>query len=65
MRAAPSITFYNPAAANANWRNFTAGSDNTPFADPTPTDSGFGITAGAGPAQGARLGIHYTADAEL
>lgn len=27
MRAAPTVTYYNPDAANANWRNLTAAAD--------------------------------------
>jgi len=34
MRAVPSITLYNPSAANANWRDTTAGADVTATSNP-------------------------------
>lgn len=70
MRAQPTVNFYNPNAANSNWRNRT-----------TPADSGASSTGGsgapdesmcvvanaqvAGDAIGNDILIHVTADARL
>ena len=67
MRAIPTVTYYNPHAANANWRN----SD-------LPADSGLARSLGTGEdrfgisnpqVDGDRIGdnmnIHWSADAEL
>jgi len=63
MRAAPTITTYNPSATNANWRDMTLGGDRTPtVAD--PSESGFTITGGGGGA-GSLNYIHWQAAAEL
>ena len=63
MRAAPTITTYNPIAANANWR------DNMNNADRVVTvadqsESGFTLTGASG-AAGATNYIHWLATAEL
>lgn len=68
MRAAPTIILYNPAATNAQIRNFGTGTDFT-----LSTVSGAGnvngfVTTGTSPggsALGNDIGIHWTADARL
>ena len=63
MRAAPTVTTYNPAAANANWRDTTNGTDRTV----TVTDlaeNGFVMTGAAGAAAALNY-IHWQAAAEL
>ena len=62
-RTGPTITTYNPSAANANWR------DTTNTADRTVTvgnigDTSFQISGAAG-AAGAVNRIHWAADAEI
>jgi hypothetical protein len=65
MRATPTITTYNPSAANANWRNTTAGSDINVAVSNTG-DSGTFIGSNTQVlAQYAICAIHYTASAEL
>lgn len=63
MRAAPTLTTYNPSAANANWRNITAGADNVVTVDQTTEYATYLSNAGA-TAQDM-LKIHATADASL
>jgi hypothetical protein len=68
MRATPTITTFNPSAANANWRDITAASDATVSVDPATTigDAGFMIaTSGTVTTLGDILAIHYKADARL
>lgn len=68
MRAAPgALTFYNPAAANAQMRNLTTGTDCSAFTAQNGTDRGFSFfaTSPAGSAAGNLLAIHYAADSEL
>jgi len=66
MRASPTITTYNPSAANANWRN-NGGSDVTVSVDPdsTKSDGGVLIYSTGALTVGARHYIHAAADAEL
>ena len=66
MRTTPStITTFNPSAANANWRNTTAGSDlNAEVAN--AGESGVGIGSNTQTMnQYALASIQYTAEAEL
>jgi hypothetical protein len=63
MRIAPSLTTYNPSAANANWRDTTNSADRT-VAVGTVSESGFPIT-GASAVAAANHAIHWQADAEL
>ncbi len=68
MRAAPTMTSYNPVAANANWHNATAGSDasgTNGFAQ--IGEHGFEAWTLQTAAELATnlLYVHYTADAEL
>jgi Carbohydrate esterase, sialic acid-specific acetylesterase len=62
MRAAPMITTYNPAAANANWRDVANGADRTvTVAD--QAESGFTVSGAAGAAAASNY-IHWDANAE-
>ena len=63
MRAAPIITTYNPAAANANWRDATNSADRTATVG-DQSESGFTITGAAGAAAASNY-IHWQASAEL
>lgn len=64
---APTITLFNPAAANAQVRDITDGADHSATAVQASGDQGFNVvsTGAAGTAVGEILGIHYTVDAEL
>jgi hypothetical protein len=68
MRAAPTVTFYNPSAANALARNVTDGAD---VADAPTTvmtsDRGFvwGMTGGASDGASERIAVHWAAEAEI
>jgi carbohydrate esterase-like sialic acid-specific acetylesterase len=63
MRAAPTITTYNPVAANPNWRDITLGGDRAAtVAD--QSESGFTVTGGGGGASSLNY-IHWQATAEL
>jgi hypothetical protein len=63
MRIAPLITTYNPSAANANWRDTTAGADRTVSVG-TASETGFFITGSSG-AAGSSNYIHFIEDARL
>lgn len=67
MRAAPTITLFNPNAANAQVRDQTAGADCSASAAGNISDRGFEITctANAGTTVGGALAIHYVAEADL
>jgi hypothetical protein len=63
----PTLTLYNPNAANAQVRDVTAGADCSASA-PTSSDvTNFYVSAtgNAGTAVGNLLSVHYTADGEL
>ena len=65
MRATPTITTYNPSAANANWRNTTASSDINVVVSNTG-DAGTFIGSNTQVLnQYAICAIHYSATAEL
>ena len=69
MRAAPTVTTYNPQAANANWRNLSIPADSgvpTILAG-SNTESQFEITNPqvVGDLAGQHISIHLTADADL
>lgn len=66
-RITPTITGYNPAAANAQVRDLTAAGDTTATAFTNTSAIGFGITCtgNAGGAIGNSLGLHWQADARL
>jgi Carbohydrate esterase, sialic acid-specific acetylesterase len=63
MRAAPTITTYNPAAANANWRDATNSADRTVTVG-DQSESGFTMVGAAGAAAASNY-IHWQASAEL
>ena len=63
MRAAPTITTYNPSAANANWRDTTNGADRTVTVS-DQSESGFVLTGAAGAAAASNY-IHWQASADL
>lgn len=68
MIASPTIITYNPSAANANWRDITAGADATVSVDPASTKGASGVliaTSGTVTTLGDILAIHVTADAGL
>ncbi len=67
MFAAPSLTFYNPAATNAQARDLVVGGDCSGLATANITDSGFriAVTGNAGTAVGNPLAVHYIAAARI
>lgn len=68
MAGTPTITTYNPSAANANWRDITAGADSTVSVDPSTTIGASGVliaTSGTVTTLGDVLAIHATANAGL
>jgi hypothetical protein len=69
-RATPTVTLYNPQAANAEVRDHTAGQDCSGAivaSEPGAGEGGFilACTGHASTAAGDRLGVHWTASAEL
>lgn len=69
MRASPTMTFFNPSAANSNWRNFSLAADSG-----VSSISNFNVNERstyvdnpqvAGDAVAHVMGLHWTADAEL
>lgn len=66
-RTSPTITFFNPLAANAQIRNTTSNTDFTATTINTSNDTGFGLTgiSPAATAAGNSCSLHWTADAEL
>ena len=68
MRSAPTITFYNPSAANAKARNLTDASDSGDCSASYTSEKGFaylGVFVGPNDGSGDDFGVHYSADAEL
>lgn len=67
MRAVPALTFYNPAAANAQVRDLTAAADCSVAATANATADGFEVTCtgAATTTAGNDLGVHWLADARL
>lgn len=70
MRAIPTLTFYNPSAANANWRNVNAGADSgaaSSDADIGTSRTGFCLfnPQAGGDAVAQSVAIHTRAVAEL
>jgi hypothetical protein len=63
MRASPTITTYNPSAANANWRDTTNGADRTVTVS-DQSESGFVLTGAAGAAAASNY-IHWQASSDL
>lgn len=64
MRAAPTVTTFNPSAANANWRDTTGAVDRAATVI-NASEHGVGIYISATPTAGNTHQIHATADAEL
>lgn len=66
-RATPTITFYNPSAANVQVRDMSLGGDCSASNASNTSDGGFEVTCTANAGSGAQnwLGIHWDASAEL
>jgi hypothetical protein len=65
METNPTVTTYNPSAANANWRDVTAAADVTVTVDPATAKSSTGVNISTGATVTTladELCIHYTAD---
>ena len=66
MHASPTVTLFNPAAANAQIRDETAAADFTASsAVVSPSSVAFKGTGAVGTLVGDICGVHYTAEAEL
>ena len=70
MRAAPTVTYYNPSAGNAKWRNVTGGTDSgTAATDASITIGDKRVVVNnpqvAGDAAGNAIAVHYSADIDL
>jgi hypothetical protein len=67
MRANPTITLFNPAAANAQVRDFDGTADTSASVAQNVSERGFVVTCtgNAGTAVGNNLLFHWTASAEL
>jgi hypothetical protein len=64
MRAAPTITTYNPSAANANWWDSSANASRTVFSA-NVIEKGFRLTVNSSTTTAAQHFIHWSAEAEL
>jgi hypothetical protein len=66
-RTAATVTFYNPAAANAFARDQNAGVNCTATSAWMAGESSFGITASTPAGSGVtnRVAVHWSADSEL
>ena len=67
MRITPVLTFFNPGAANAKWRNLSAAADSGVAAASGAGDTQFAISNPqvATDAANQLMAVHYTADADL
>lgn len=67
MRASPTVTLFNPAAANAQVRDRNVPGDCTDSVGEKITDRGFSVYAvgNAGTAAGNLIGVHWTASSEI
>jgi hypothetical protein len=67
MRASPTVTIFNPSAANAQIRNIDNGNDWSGTTLEDTADAGFGIrgTSNASSGSGVRAAFHYRAEIEL
>lgn len=67
MRAAPTLTFFNPEVANAQFRDQSAGADcsATAASNINENEALISCTGNAGSAVGNRFGVHITSSAEL
>jgi hypothetical protein len=66
-RVAPTVTLYNPAAANAQARDLSAAADCSATSAAQISESAFRVSAtgNASTAVGNILGVHWQADAEI
>ena len=69
MPASPTVTFFNPQAANANWRNRGAGADSgaasLAYAESGDNSANIVNFQGAADATGQTIYVHATFDSEL
>jgi hypothetical protein len=69
LRIVPAVTLFNPAAANANWRDITAGADVVASFDTTVQGSKailiYGVTSTATTSTSHTLLIHAQADSAI
>ena len=68
LRASPTLTFYNPNAANSNWRNASLGADSGASATNSSTSDRALVVDNAqvaGDLLGHSAYVHVSADAEL
>lgn len=67
LLGAPVLTFYNPSAANAKWRNLSGATDSGTAAEFNGSSGGIFIQnpQAASDAAGAVLSVHVTANARL
>lgn len=67
MRGTPTMTFYNPAAANANCRDESTSLDGAAVTTAWVNANGFSITCTgvSGVLVGDAIGFHWTADARI
>lgn len=67
MRAAPTVTLYNPSATNSNWRNVTDGADSGASSTDQLGESSVFVTnaQAAGDAAGELLAVHAAASARI
>ncbi len=67
MREIPTLTYYDPHAANSKWRNTDRGVDSGAAQNFGSGEDRFGIANPqvAGDRLDDNFGIHWTADAEL
>jgi len=66
-QSSPTMTFFNPDAANAQSRNISANVDNTLTLPSFVAENGFGFTFtnGAGTAVNQVIMVHFTAETEI
>lgn len=67
MRATPTITYFNPSAANANWRNISAGADSAAAATANSGQNAINVRNAqvVGDVAGQRISVHYTLASEI
>jgi hypothetical protein len=67
MRAVPTTTFFNPSAANANWRNLNIGADSAAGAENAQGTKIMSVKNAqvGGDSAGQNIGIHATFAARL
>lgn len=67
MRATPTMTFFNPLASNANWRNVSLGTDSGTAGISNTSERGVFVfnTQVGGDTLNNNMAVQWTADAEL